>query len=134
MLRLILTAIVLALLTSPAPAQKKKPSRRGQIHYAKERNKQAAKDARRRAAHVQKQAKWKVKERRKQVKRMQSEQLRSTDRTLSKERKRALKDRQRMANRHKSVHVLDPAPDPKPDSTPKAKQRGMLGSAPQEDK
>jgi len=132
MLRLLIVALSLALLTPFAAVAKNKPSRRGQMAYAKERNKHAAKEAKRVAARNQKQGRWKVKERRKEVKRLQADRLEPRDRSAYKEHKRSVKERQKYARRHKAVHVLDDEPDPNPDSTPKPKQRGMLGSAPVE--
>lgn len=131
MLRLLITAVVLTLLSGFAPAADKKPSRRGQIAHAKQRNKRAAKEAKRRADNSQ-QARWQLKDRRKQVKRMQVDRVQSKDRSLTKEHKRQIKERQKMAGRHKAVYVLDSTPDPNPDSTPQPKQRGMQGSAPDE--
>jgi hypothetical protein len=130
MLRLLITVVVLVLLAGSAPAGDKGPSRRGQIAHANERNKRAAKEAKRRASSAQQQAKWQVKDRRKEVKRMQADTVQSKDRSFTKAHKREMKERQKMAKRHKAVYVLDSTPDPNPDSTPKPKQRGMLGSAP----
>ncbi len=130
MLRLLLMALALTLLAGSAPAANEKAARNARIQAARQRAKRAGKQAKRRAKQAQKQANWQLKERNKQIQRSQADTVQARDQSFAKQRKRRLKDRQDVASRHKAVHVLDaPPPDPKPDSTPKAKTRGMSGSA-----
>jgi hypothetical protein len=126
MFRLVSIALSVWLLVSPfAAAAKDQPSRRGQVAVAKERSKRVAKEAKRRqAVSAQQQNRSLLKQRSKEAKRTQPERAPSGDRRLAKERRREIKHRQQVARRDKAVHVLDAPPNPKPDQTPKPKQRG----------
>ncbi|MBI1354652.1 MAG: hypothetical protein GC160_09920 [Acidobacteria bacterium] len=124
-----------ALLGPSFAAAGQKSSDKAQVAAAKERNKRAAKQLRRRSSGVQKlQARREQEQMWKEARRLQSERRALRHAGASDERLKEIKGSAKTPEPHRAVHSLDAPPAPKPDSTPKPKVRGVSSADTAQDK